>query len=1296
VPTFTLADAGELGGGRGTGVASFATSTPSVCLVDSATGVVSVIRIGVCELTASRAGDSNYNTATSETVVLTIERASQEIVPVLSDNSIVFGDSVPTFTLAEAGLVGGGQGTGAASFATSTPSVCSIDAATGVLNVLTAGECELTATREGDLNYSPANSGVFTLSISKADQEIVPVLSDDSIAYGDSVPTFTLAEAGELGGGRGTGVASFATSTPSVCSVDAATGVLNVLTAGDCELTATRAGDSNYNTATSEPVVLTISKISQVSLVASVSPSAISSAETSQVTVPESGQEGGGNGEGSLSFAVDQSTTASCSVDSRSGLITPKSLSQLNYVCKVVATRAGDSIHLPQTSNTVEVSITRALPSQAALTAKISLATVTLSSGKKPVVSVPKSGKGSGSGSGSITYRVSDSSTDICSVDAKGNVTGLLSGVCEITAIKSGGTTYAPQESNVVRVTFTKVNQAPLNVSVVPSLILYAPDTTARVSVPATGPGSGSGNGAVTYSVDPTSAEICSVNDQVVTVLAVGDCKLVANKAGTTIYEPAVASTVLVIQPGIQAPLIASISEDSVPWNTNQGVTVTVPESGEGSGSGTGEVTYRSTTPDLCSVNTNGLVKVLAYEEVGNCFIVAVKAADELYAAQISDPVQLEITKTEQNELEATIQNASLPIGGKTFVSTPKTGEGSGAGSGSVTYTVTPDSSLICSVKGSSGEVEAKSVGTCVIVATKASDKFYDEQTSNEVSVEVEKLNQEIEFTVVDRMLTEKSFKPSATTNSGLAVTYTMSIETLANCVWDAKNKAVKLLQVGPCTVEVNALGNSKYYDAVSQTETFQIIAIAKKLTQTLSHTPPPRTILTADDTVLDAVLSSGITPVVTVSKLSASICRVDAGVMKGLKPGVCNYTIAGPAQGAYLALAAKSFTTSFYAEDNETTIEYPTGVSESDPREITITTELLPVEGLSSQDLDVTYSTANSSICWIDANQELHLSAAGTCAITATSGGGDYLVSSDTKSFRINKAPQELTFTNPGDLIEDSEPQREAPEATAAGTGFKLSAVLDSGLQPVFRSLDETICSVEEGGAVTWNGDLKATPPADTCQIGISHPGNAGYLPLAEEVVSVTVPTDDVEVAPAGGVVREAGVIAALPRSGGTVSKGGVTFAVGITSKTFIVKPQSKGLYTGPITADIQVSYMANGETKIQTCSTTFGIAAKNTKGKIITVKSQETKASISAVTAKYRKMPKWGAKGYLAPKTFTNSASCTLNKEAFAYFKAGGSITAKAIVVRDRRWPTTYARQKPQGTPIYPTRVEWDLEIG
>ena len=100
---------------------------------------------------------------------------------------------------------------------------------------------------------------------------------------------------------------------------------------------------------------------------------------------------------------------------------------------------------------------------------------------------------------------------------------------------------------------------------------------------------------------------------------------------------------------------------------------------------------------------------------------------------------------------------------------------------------------------------------------------------------------------------------------------------------------------------------------------------------------------------------------------------------------------------------------------------------------------------------------------------------------------------------------------------------------------------------------------------------------------------------------------------------------------------------------------------------------------------ASTFGIKAASDKP-----------ADVKKVLAPYLKMPKFGPKGYLAPKKFENSVTCTLNKDAYAYFVSGAPIKAVADVTRDRRWPTTYAKAKPNGTPIVPAKVRWNLSIG
>jgi hypothetical protein len=363
---------------------------------------------------------------------------------------------------------------------------------------------------------------------------------------------------------------------------------------------------------------------------------------------------------------------------------------------------------------------------------------------------------------------------------------------------------------------------------------------------------------------------------------------------------------------------------------------------------------------------------------------------------------------------------------------------------------------------------------------------------------------------------------------------------------------------------------------------------------------------------------------------------------------------------------------------------------------------------------LPVTYSVTATSItsCFIDADKKLNIIGTGVCGVTATSGtAAAKNVSSATQSFNVMKRSQILTVTAPGEVIPGSDPEERAEEANDDPAGFRISATLDSGLDPVYTVVPaknpngkdrDPNCAVDESGSVTWLYDLTLAPTApgydvngNKCRVAISHPGDRNYgavvtqfLDLVAEHVTPAPPSDDDNIEP--------GVEMGLPRTGGTAYKGGVGFVVKVSPTGVTVQPISKGLYIGPITANISIEYKKDNVTQTQTCSTSFGIAIRDSKKKVITNPALETKAAITAITKPYRAMPKGGKKGYLAAKNFTNSITCVLGKDAVAFFKAGGQLKANAEVLRDRRWPTTYKASKPNGEVIAPRTVNWVLKVG
>jgi hypothetical protein len=455
-----------------------------------------------------------------------------------------------------------------------------------------------------------------------------------------------------------------------------------------------------------------------------------------------------------------------------------------------------------------------------------------------------------------------------------------------------------------------------------------------------------------------------------------------------------------------------------------------------------------------------------------------------------------------------------------------------------------------------------------------------------------------------------------------------------------------------------------------------------------------------------------------------STLPRVGAWDVTGLPVGVTFNTTTGLISGTPTTPGTSSVTVTLYDNDQITATQtIPVTIADKNVTTLTLPNSLagasvqisptpisLTGSGTDTLGIPVTYGTDTPSTCYVDSTNNLIMLAAGPCIVSATSGTGTML-SKATRTIAITKAPQTISAPTGAEL----KPLDPAGPATVAKTavtdspyGFQINATSTSGLPLTYTvptpATGDPVCSVDESGNVTWNADLTVNPVPEAskyCDVTVSQPGDGGYDKASDVVLHLGPATHSTAPLPDNYVQSEPGVTQGFPRTGGTLSKGGVGFIVAIDAKkkTFTVKPISRGLYIGPITAEISIQYRLGTQTLTQTCSTSFGTAAMDKKT-IITDRSKETPAAIAAVTKPFVKLQaagkKYGPTGYLSAKQFTNSVACSLNKDAYAYFAAGAAIHATALVTRDRRWPTTYARQKPNGTPIAPTRVLWNLTIG
>lgn len=215
-------------GGSGSGALSYS-QISGPCTVSGSQ--VTATGAGTCVVKATRAADTNYSAVNSSNFSITVSPANQTLnftssVPV----SAVSGTTYTPAATSTSGLN--------ATFAITTGdgTVCSLSL--GVVTFAQSGTCVITATQGGNSNYNAATAVTQTIVAGKINQTIsFPTIAGKNF----SDPSFTAGAS--VSSGRSV---TYQTTTSSVCSVGAATGVITINTVGDCTITASSAGDASY------------------------------------------------------------------------------------------------------------------------------------------------------------------------------------------------------------------------------------------------------------------------------------------------------------------------------------------------------------------------------------------------------------------------------------------------------------------------------------------------------------------------------------------------------------------------------------------------------------------------------------------------------------------------------------------------------------------------------------------------------------------------------------------------------------------------------------------------------------------------------------------------------------------------------------------------------------------------------------------------------------------------------------------------------------------------------------------
>jgi trimeric autotransporter adhesin len=646
-------------GGSGTGAVSYVATNGSAagCSVSGAT--LSATSVGTCVVTATRAADAKYAARSSTPTSVAFSGAGQSSLILTSLNG-TFGSTVTLTT-------SGGSGTGAVSYAATNGSAAGCSVSGSTLSATNAGTCLVTATKAGDATHVATSSPPTTVTFAPATQSPLS-LTSLSGPFGSTITLTT-------SGGSGTGAVSYVATNGSAagCSVGGAT--LSATSAGTCVVTATKAGDGNYQVTSSPPTAVTFT--SGVRPVLSVT--TLSGTYGSTITLAISGA----SGTGAVTYSATNGTAAGCSVSANVLRATSAG------TCVVTATKAADAKNATAQSAPTIVTFARALQ-----------APLRVSSLKGTFRALGPLTTSGGSGSGAVSFVVVAAMTAHCQVKGA-SLSASSTGVCEIRATKAADRNHLSVTSSPAIFTVNRGRQAALHVNPTYGSI----NSTILLSTHG-----GSGTGQLRFVVVGGTASGCKVAQTILSATSAGTCLVRATKAMDHNFLATTSSTVAIaISKLAQGPLVLT--------STHGLYGASSPLAARG-GRGTGAVTFtvRDLTASGCAISGSPGHYSLVSTSAGTCLVTVVKAADSDYPGTHSPETVFVVARAPQRALSVTSVQGSL---GRSL---PVTVSG-GSGTGGVSLHVQNGTATACALRGAT--VSSTTAGTCLVTAVKGGDRNY-------------------------------------------------------------------------------------------------------------------------------------------------------------------------------------------------------------------------------------------------------------------------------------------------------------------------------------------------------------------------------------------------------------------------------------------------------------------------------------------------------------------------------------------------------------------------------------------
>jgi len=702
--------------------------------------IVTIVSAGTTDITAYQAGNNNYNPASSVMQTLTVNKANQ---------TITF-DALPSKTYGDAPFNLNGSST---SGLTITYSSSNLNVATILGNIVTivgTGTTEITAIQSGNNNYNPASPVTQSLSVIKSDQTItfaalLPKNYDD-IPFSLSATT-----------NSGLTIA-YNSSNTDVATISG--NIVTIVGVGTVEITASQAGNNNYNPATPIIQPLTVNKANQI-----INFNALPTKTFGDVSFDIIAS--GGNSGNPITFVSSNLNVATISgntvtiVGAGTTVITASQTGNNNY------NPATPVIQILTVNKANQVITFNILPT-------------------KTFGDIPFDLVASGGNSGNQIIFVS-SNLNVATISGI-TVTIVGAGTTEITASQASSNNYNAANAVMQTLTVSKANQV-ITFNTLPT------KTFGDIPFDLVASGGNSGNSITFIS---SNLNVATISGNTVTIVGAGTSVITSSQTGNTNYNAANAvMQTLKVNKANQV-----ITFNTLPGKTFGDVPFDLTTNGVNSGN---PITFVSSNLNVATISGNTVTIVGA----GTTEITASQSGNSNYNS--ANQVMQTLTVNKANQI---ITFNALPS--KTFGDIPYVLTGSINSGFVITYT--SSNTNVATISGNT--VTIVGAGTTEITASQSGNSNYNSANQVMQTLTVNKANQVITFNALpNKIYGDVPYVLTGSINTGLAITFTSSNTNVATI----SSNTVTIVGTGTTDITASQAGNGNYNPATSVMQTLSI-----------------------------------------------------------------------------------------------------------------------------------------------------------------------------------------------------------------------------------------------------------------------------------------------------------------------------------------------------------------------------------------------------------------------------------------------------------------------------------------